>query len=610
MFPDLTGLKKIAIDVETTGLSWHEDEIFGIAITTCDRSYYWDTRDTPECLEWLRDSIRALPLIVNHNIKFDMHMLWNKGVTFDPARADCTMIRANLIDEHLFSYSLDALATKYLKAEKLDIYEELAEMFGGHATRNAQIGNLHRAPAELVGKYAMRDTELAWRLWEWQEKSIEIQKLEQVTQFERQLFPHIFDMERRGVRVDTELAERTSNLLKKRAEQIQKKVSADAGFEVNPNPSGSIHQLFQPKKNSKTGAWVARDGTVLPETEGGKPSIGAEQLQAMTDPVAAEILKCRKFMKASGTFLDKHVIEKSHNGRVHPNINQVKGEEGGTGTGRMSYTQPALQQIPNRDREIAAMVRPMFLPDEGQGWSYGDLDQHEFRWFVHYIQNKQIMDMYAKNPDTDFHTLVSEVMGVPRNRDEVTGLVNAKQLNLGMIFNMGEGTLCRNMGYPSTTEVFKGGDGKEHHYYKAGPEGQAIIDEYHRLVPGIRQMTKDAKNVAVKRGFVKTIKGRHLRFPQSWMARKAAGLLYQGTSAEANKMNIIAISEILSGTQSNLLLNIHDEYSMSLHPDDVHLLHDIKHVIENNPHCKVPIRIDFSETADNWWDATIASKYT
>ncbi len=610
MLPSLSDYPYVAIDTETTGLDWKRERIFGIAVTTPESSHYFDIREEAHVIDWLRKEARHVQKVVNHNMKFDLHFLHNLGIELDPAICHCTMVRASLIHEHHRTYDLDSCAKRNLGWKKVDdIYQRLAELFGGAATRSVQAKNFHRAPVEIMRPYAIRDTDLAFKLFEWQEGEITRQGLHKVAQFEQRLFPQIFRMERHGIAVDVDMAERSSAILKKRAEQVNKELNDVAGFEVNPNPSGSIHQLFAAEKNEQ-GVWIARDGTPLDETDAGKPSYGEEALKRMTDPAAALILKCRKLKKASGTFLDRHVLMHQFEGRVYPNINQVKGESGGTATGRLSYTGPALQQIPSRDREMAAMIRPIFMPDEGHKWHYGDLEQHELRWFLHYVMSKSLVEKHIENVDTDMHQEVADLLGIPRKATATSGNANAKTLNLAMVFNFGEGTLCKELGLPTITKSFVDKKGKTVIYDVPGEEGQAVIDKYHAMVPGIREMTKRAKNVATKRGYIKTIQGRHLRcLYESW-GRKMGALLYQSAGAEANKMNIITIGDILQGSQSHLLLNIHDEYSLSMHPDDVHLLYDIRHAIQSNPICRVPLRIDFGQGGDSWWDATIAKLHT
>ena len=616
MFPNLAQYPMVAFDTETTGLDWRTDQVFGFSISTPDgKDYYWDIRQTPKAVDWLAAELPKVPLVVNQHMKFDIHMSREMGVHLDPAKCDCTMIRAALINEHLRKYDLASLAKKYLKTVLKDeqIYIELAELFGGKPTRTVQVKNFPRAPVEMMSRYAKQDTRTALELWLWQKEEIEKQGLQQVCELERRLFPHVVEMERLGIRVDLDEAERRMDELDVRVKDLQAQLNSVAGFEINPNPSGSIHKLFDPKKN-KDDVWVANDGTILESTDAGNASINADALKRMKHPASKLILRTRKLIKARDTFIGGHIIGHAINGYVHPNINQTKGDEtGGTGTGRLSYTDPALQQIPARDKEIAALVRPVFLPDPGQDWAYGDLDQHELRIFHHYVNNPKIIEAYQNSPNLDGHQEVADLTGLPRNAPEVGG-PNAKQLNLGMIFCMGTGHMAADAGLPFTWDEFENDQGELIRFQRSGEEGEEMVEKYHRMVPGVREIAKKAKSIAKSRGYVKTILGRHIRFPRGYGVRKASGLVYQGSSADLNKLNICIISEYLKSEcpESRLLLNIHDEYSMSMVRDKKSIGHlqELRRLIEDKPMLRVPIRIDFSQPSANWWDATSAPKCT
>ncbi len=615
----------ICVDTETTGLEWYKGhKVFGISISApvngraaliADplhepvHSVYIDVRNHGAAMyRKIGKKLESAKLVVNHNIKFDLHMLANDNIWIPPQICQCTMIRAALLDEHRITYDLDSVARDCIKMRKdEDLYSELAVLFGGLATRNVQMKNLPRAPFSVVEKYANKDTEVALRLWAWQETAMERDGLAKVWDLERRLFPVVFDMERRGIRVDVAEAERVQNVLTKRIDSMQKDLNRMAGFEVNPNPSNSLHKLIGPKQD-EDGNWYAKDGTPLEKTEKGAPSIGSDALEAMKMPEAKLILRLRKMIKTRDTFIGGHVLGHQVDGVVHPNINQTKGDgTGGTGTGRLSYTNPALQQIPARDKEIARMVRPIFLPDEGQGWSYGDLDQHELRIFHHYVNNPDIIRTYRENPDTDGHQAVADLTGLPRNAPK-SGGANAKQINLAMVFNMGSGELADRLGLPYTIETFVDKNGVPHTYKKAGPEAQAIIDRYHEMVPGVKEMAIRASAVARARGYVKTLFGRHIRFPGGMFVHKASGLIYQGTAADLNKYNLINVSQVLQSIcpDARILLNIHDEISLSI-PRDIDyraVLKEVQAVIQNRPEIRIPLRIDFSDLADNWWEAT------
>ena len=598
----------VAIDTETTGLDWKKDRVFGVSITWPGHNTYFDVRQEPGKYAELRDRAPHLKKIVNQNIKYDAHMLMNDDIILPLDRCHDTCMRAALIDEHLLHYNLNALGQKYLNRGKEDtgLYEKLAELYGGKPTREAQMKNLHKAPAKLVSPYAIGDTELAMDLFLFQEKLV--LELEEVYALECRLFPHVFRLEREGLRVDVDVAVQRADMVTSEIDRIRKDLDKLAGFPVNPNPSGSIYKLFEPKQD-KNGIWWANDGTPLGTTNTGKASLGREELAAMKHPAATMVLEARKLMKARDTFINGHILgHVDAYGYVHPSINQTKTDKGsGTGTGRISYQDPALQQIPNRDKKTASIVRPIFIPDLGQGWTYGDLDQHELRIFHHFVKDPSILAKYKEDPDMDGHQAVADLIDLPRNATAISGMANAKQMNLAMIFNMGGGELASVMGMPYTWDSFTK-NGKEHRYKKAGSEAQAMIDKYYAMVPGVKRIAKQATSIAKSRGYVKTLKGRRIHFPGGKFTYKASGLVYQGSAGDLNKENICRICEYLESEspEARLLLNVHDEYSISMPFGFEKHLHELKAEIQRRPELRVPLRINFSELSSNWWDATNA----
>jgi len=611
-YPSLASYPLVVLDVETTGLKWWSDKIFGIALSVADRDMYFDVRREPEALEWLREEIPRVRHLSNHNVKFDWHFCREAGIHFPEDRTTCTMIRAALIDEHRLTYDLDSLGKDYLGMRKDgDIYAELAEMFGGRPTRNAQIGNLHRAPPEIAGRYAKQDTRLAYALWQWQEEQIEKQGLRQVHELERELLPVVVRMEHGGVRVDVERAERAVFDIDRRVQAMQRELDKLAGFPVNPNPSGSIHRLFKPRRvPSADGGehWEAVDGTVLPTTESGAPSLGADALRRMKHPAAPMILSLRKMMKARDTFLKGHVLGNHHQGVIHANINQTKTEgDAGTGTGRLSINSPALQQIPARDKDVAAIVRAVFIPDPGCDWVCNDWAQMDFRVFAHYVNDRNILEMYARDPDTDFHSLTASMTGLPRS-PRFAGDPNAKQINLGLVFGMGKGRLAEEMGLPYTIEP----NGSGGTWLKPGPEAEEVFAKYHSAIPGVQDLLRDASSVAKRRGYVRTIIGRHIRFPRGQSTHKAGGLIFQGTAADCLKVKLIELDRLLykefAGSGARLLLNVHDEFDTSVPPDRADIREAINRVVTafgpgDRIHLRVPVRTDQGRGPD-WWEAS------
>jgi len=611
-FPDLIQYPVVALDLETTGLHWWKDKIFGVAISAGDYDWYWDVRREPEVLPWLREQVPQIRKVVNHHIKFDWHFSREAGIHFPEGRVECTMIRAALIDEHRLTYDLDSLGRDYCgEGKDTSIYAELAELFGGRPTKDAQIGNLPRAPMAMAGRYAKKDTRTALKLWHKQEELIEAQDLRRVHALEMRLLPAVVRMEQGGVRVDTGRAERAIDEISRKVSAGQKTLNQMAGFPVNVNPSASIHQLFQPKEQrgpDGSKIFVLRDGTIAEPTDSGaKAKLDADCLRRMQDPAAALILNLRKLVKARDTFLRGHVLGNHDNGYIHANINQTKSEgDVGTGTGRLSINGPALQQIPKRDKDMAAIVRAVFSPDPEQDWVCNDWAQMDFRVFAHYVNEPTILERYEADPDTDFHSLTSELTGLPRS-PRFAGDPNAKQINLGLVFGMGQGRLAQEMRLPFTVEP----NGRGGTWIKPGPEAEAVFEKYHGNVHGVRDLLRDASAVAKSRGYVKTIMGRRIRFPRGQFTHKAAGLVFQGTAADCLKVKLIELDEYTRSVgydRCRLLLNVHDEFDTSVRPGDKEVLADINRIVTSfgrgdEISLRVPVRTDQGVGPD-WHEAS------
>ena len=605
----------IAFDTETTGLHWPVDKAFGFSIATPDgKSTYIDIRHCPASIDWFNDQMSMYKgRVVCHNASFDYKMAHRSGLYLPLERMDDTVIRQCLINEHEMSYSLDALSERYLGDRKINsIYEDLAKKFGGRATRGIQMRNLHRAPPELVAPYAEADASLTLRLWQWQEEEIFSQGVQDIVDFERRVMVPIIKAEMRGIRVDAKKAERAVGELTVVIDEMQAELNGLVGFDLNTNSPKQVRTVFSPSKDD-AGNWIADSGQMIPSTDKGQPSLGAEVLREMgNDRRAQLILQVRSTIKTRDTFIAGHVLGHMVGDRVYPNINQTKGEDSGTGTGRLSYTDPALQQIPSRNVKVAAIVKPIFLPDEGQKWTSLDMHSFEVRIFAHLVNNPTIISKYDSNPLSDFHQMVADITGLPRSA-KYSGQANAKQLNLSLIFNSGNGAIADKMGMPWSWSSFK--TGKMIHnddgdiveevmaYKKAGPEAMAVINDYHHKLPGVKELANKAKAIAESYGYVQTKLGRRLRFPRKYKTYKASGLCIQATAADINKQMWLETSNLDHG---HLILNTHDSYEIN-HPENVdpnHIKKDLQDKIRLAvPWVRVPLVIDLSGSGDNWWDA-------
>lgn len=599
-FPDIHKFDRLSYDTEGDGLSYPRNKAFGFSISTPDKKdYYFDIRRDPMAKTWINDQMKIYKgKVICHNAAFDLKMSKSAGMNLDINSLDDTVTRACMINEHLLSYSLDDLAKKYLnEAKDSSLYQKMADVLGGRATRNVQMKQIADAPVELVSPYAMKDTRLTLDLWDWQEEEIRRQGIERIVDFERNLMPTIIRAQLRGIRVDLAYAEEAADKMTPIIAEIQKRINKLAGWEFNINSGPQVKKYFNPEE--RNGQFFVGN-TMIGKTGTGNPSLGADYLREIRDPMAGMILEVRSLIKTRDTFLRGHVLSHSHNGRVYPTINQNKGEDGGTGTGRLSYRGPAMQQIPSRNKKIAALVKPSFLPDEGQVWVDVDEASFEVRVFAHLVNNPVIVEAYKENPGLDFHQFTADLTGLLRNAT-YSGEANAKQLNLSMIFNSGNGAIADKMGMPWEWNTFTTRAGKEITYKKAGEEALAVIARYHKRIPGVRELAEGCKSMAERRGHIFTRLGRRLRFPGGYKSYKASGILIQATAADINKENWITIEDTLQG-RGHLILNTHDSYSMSLPENWRPIYAEVKSELEKDK-LRIPLITDLNGAGKNWWEA-------
>lgn len=614
--PDLTCEPFIAVDTETTGLQYPRDKAFGVSLSTQKEDYYWDLRDEPHMIDALTALFsRYEGVIACHNASFDARMAKAAGIKMPLEKMICTVVNACQINEHESTvfpwtkgragdYSLDTLAQKYCGIRKdQSFYAHAAEYLGGKVTNKQIMARIAELPRHIVEPYAKQDTRAAYQLYARQLEIIDEQGLHEIIAFERRTMPALIRAEMRGVDVDVDAAERAQPQLTELIDRAQAELNQLARKEVNVNSTPQIRELFSPTETD-TG-WIAADGTPLEATKSGAASFGGNALRAISDPKAAKIVEIRSLIKTRDTFLGSHILKHEYNGKVYPNINQCKGEDGGTGTGRLSYTGPALQQIPARNKEVASIVKPCFLPPQGMKWVEPDLASFEVRVFAHLVAayNDALVQTYAKNPSMDFHQWVGDMTNLPRNAT-YSGQANAKQLNLSMIFNQGNGTTAEAMGMDWEWAQFTDANGKVVRYKKAGPKAMGVINNYHSQVQGVKTLAERAKMVAEQRGYIKTRMGRRLRFPNKYKSYKASGLLIQATSADFNKRNWLKIEEALGG-DGHLILNTHDSYSLATPEDWRPYFKRVKEAIEDvsDIGMRVPLILDLDGAGNNWWEA-------
>lgn len=607
MFPQIPKSDVIALDYETTGLNfWAEDfRIVGVAVAHRDAAWYWDTLESPGVVNWLRDTLPGRTVIAQ-NAQYEYQCTRMLGIDPRSITWYCTMVNACLIDEHQLTYDLASIArSNGIESKKHEILESIRAQMG-YGSPAEVLRRFSEIPAAVVAPYGISDASDALQIYHRQITEINKQGLWVVSNLEMDLLPVLADMSWGGVRVDLEAAHRAIPMLDESEHHLQKEIDELVGHPFNVNSTPQIRDFFKPEPVNKF-QWRLIDGTLVGPTKGGKgPSLDQNAMREIKHPLAEKILALRKTIKLRDTFIRGHIIASADgDGFVHTTFNQTRNDQdAGTVTGRLSSTGPALQQITKRDKGNAAILRAMFLPDAGQQWLCCDYSQVDFRCGAHLQNDPALLAAYQENPDLDYHQVVADMTGIPRN-PPYAGAPNTKQINLGLSFGAGTGKLAFMMHMPYEIREYKG-----KMQYVAGLEATQIFDLYHQKLPSVKQFMKKAENVARETHYVKTVTGRRLRFPRGIGAHKAAGLLYQAYAADLHKYGLIMVDRVIHEEKlpARLMMSCHDEIGVTTdQTDDIRatiMRHYTDFSSDSSPiKMRVPIRAS-GDFGPNWYEAS------
>ena len=566
-FPDLSEATEIAIDLETCdpnlekyGPGWPRKDgfIVGYAVAIDGwRGYYpiahagGGNLDKRVVERWIK-KILLLPCDkVMHNAAYDVGWLRASGFTVNGRLID-TMLAAALIDENRFSYALNSLGFDYLKETKSEQgLKDAAADFGLHPKKE-----LWKLPAMYVGAYAEQDASLTLKLWNHFKILLRKEEVESVFNLETELLPVLINITFRGIRFDREKATALITQMKAREKELLTFIKETSGTPVDMWAAATIAKAFDKLQ------------IPYPKTTTGLPSFTKSFLESCDHPIAKAIVEARELNKTYGTFLQPYIDFSAYDGRIHPHINQLRSDDGGTVTGRLSMASPNLQQVPARHEIIGPLVRSLFLPEEGQQWAACDFSSQEPRLLVHYANLLQLdgadvmAAAYNKDPDTDFHQMVADMAGIKRKQ--------AKTMGLGLMYGMGKGKLAVQLDLPVE-------------------EASDLIANFHQKVPFLKG-TVEAVMKAIEKpasgGSLRTLLGRKCRFPlfepTEWgihkalpyeeaaakygsrikraMTYKGLNRLIQGSAADQTKAAMIALHK----AGFTLLLQVHDELAISV----------------------------------------------
>jgi DNA polymerase I-like protein with 3'-5' exonuclease and polymerase domains len=595
-FPDLRHAEEIAIDLETydpdlkklgTGSVIGRGKVVGIAVATDGYSGYFPfdhegggNLDRDLVMKWFKDICESTSDKIFHNAMYDVCWIRSMGFKINGRIYD-TMIAASLVNENRYRYDLNSLGWDYVGQGKNETELNNAAQEWGVDPK----ADMWKLPALYVGNYAERDAELTYSLWRVMQKELSDQDLGSIFNLETDLFPCLVDMRFKGVRVDTESAHKLKQQLSTEEKLLLSEVTKETGVECQIWAARSIAKVFDKLK-------LPYERTEKTQA----PSFTKNFLSNHEHPLVKKIAKAREINKAHTTFIDT-IIRYEHKGRIHADINQIRSDQGGTVTGRFSYSNPNLQQIPARNKDLGPLIRSLFIPESGCEWGCFDYSQQEPRLVVHYASLDQDTSVFGvkeayDDGDADFHTIVAKMADIPRSA--------AKTINLGLFYGMGKAKLQAELGVSKN-------------------KAEELFNIYHSRVPFVKSLMNSVSNRAQQRGQIRTLLGRLCRFhlwePNSFgmhkalpfeqavqehgpgikraYTYKALNKLIQGSAADMTKKSMLDLYK--EGIVAHI--QIHDELDISVESSEQ--AKKIVEIMENAVKLEIPNKVDY-ESGKNW----------
>jgi DNA polymerase-1 len=579
---ELKQQKRFAFDTETDDLGAMRSNLIGMSFSWGEGTgFYVPVRGPAGCeyLECDRVLREIKPILedsqfekVGHNIKYDILVMRNAGVTVRGVVMD-SMVAAFLIDPSRTSYGIDTLAMHYLKFKKVPTTDLIGK-------GKSQV-TMDRVELGRIARYASEDADVALRLATLLGKQLDetpaLRKLND--ELETPLIDVLAEMEFNGVAVDPKILKEQSDVLAERVEALRKQIYEQAGSEFNIDSPKQLQDVLFVKlklpvgKRTKTGA-----------------STDVEVLEKLADkhPVPKLILEYRQLVKLKGTYLDNLTQDiNPRTGRIHGSFNQT-----GAATGRLSMSDPNLQNIPIRTDE-GRRIRLAFvagLPDHVL--LTADYSQIELRVLAHFTEEPALMRAF--DADEDIHRAVaSEVFNTPLEQVTREQRNYAKTINFGIIYGVSAFGLARRI---EGLDVAAAGE---------------LIEAYHKRFPSIKQFLDQCVMKAQSDGYVETILGRRRPIPdinsgvlaiRNGAERMAINSVVQGSAADLIKIAMNNVYRRLRAEKRNslMLLQVHDELVFETPKDDVE--HDaaiIREDMQNAMTLKVPIKVEVG-WGKNW----------
>jgi DNA polymerase-1 len=582
----LRNAEVFAFDTETTSLDYMSADLVGVsfAVEPGEAAYVpcaHDYEDAPKQISRADLLAELRPLLedpkqtkVGQNLKYDMSVLARCGVRLEGVGFD-TMLESYVLDSTATRHDMDSLALKYLTHRTIH-FEDIA----GKGAKQLTFNQIALGEA---GPYAAEDADVTLRLHQTLWPSLQdVPSLERLfKEIEMPLVPVLSRMERNGVLVDRKMLDAQSVELAARMEDIAAQAYAAAGEEFNLGSPKQIQGILFEKLELP----------VLEKTPKGQPSTAESVLQELAHdyPLPKLILEYRGMSKLKSTYTDALPARiNPETGRVHTSYRQAVAS-----TGRLSSTDPNLQNIPVRTHE-GRRIRQAFIAPRGSRLLAADYSQIELRIMAHLSGDEGLKQAFESGEDIHRAT-AAEVFGVALGKVSDDERRSAKAINFGLIYGMSAFGLGRQLGIPRR-------------------EAQDYVDLYFTRYPGVKQFMDETRERARDRGYVETVFGRRLYLPEiksgnparrQYAERTAINAPMQGTAADIIKRAMITLHRWLEdgGAEARMIMQVHDELVFEVHADAATEVQAVVvEQMEAAAELSVPLKVDVG-VGKNWDEA-------
>ncbi|MNB85902.1 DNA polymerase I [compost metagenome] len=522
-----------------------------------------------ELLKPILEDEKALK--VGQNLKYDRGILQNYGIELRGIAFD-TMLESYNLDSVAGRHDMDSLSDRWLK-HKTITFEEIAGKGKNQLTFN-------QIALEEAGRYAAEDADVTLQLHlkMWPKLQKDAGPLNVFQHIEMPLVPVLSRIERNGVKIDPFVLHKHSEEIALRLAELELKAHEIAGEPFNLSSTKQLQTILFEKQGIKP----------LKKTPGGAPSTSEEVLEelALDYPLPKVILQYRGLAKLKSTYTDKlPLMINPKTGRVHTSYHQAV-----AATGRLSSTDPNLQNIPVRNEE-GRRIRQAFIAPQDYVIVSADYSQIELRIMAHLSRDKGLLTAFAEGQDIHRAT-AAEVFGM--SLDSVTGEQrrSAKAINFGLIYGMSAFGLSRQLNIPRK-------------------ESQKYMDLYFERYPGVLEYMESTRAQAKEKGYVETLEGRRLYLPdikssnaarRAGAERAAINAPMQGTAADIIKRAMIAVDAWLENDRPRvrMIMQVHDELVFEVHKDDLESVSKkIHELMENSVKLDVPLLVEVG-SGENW----------